>query len=196
LYRADHPNVTTHIHLNCARLLPFDTIREFLKAIAGHVCYNSLDSKEYFQAHQAIDRAMMEALWRSNQLDVQNFRLPDTGEINLRLDGIASRYLETREFLRNQATSTAQADETMKKLAKTETQKSTKRWSLARAAFYGLLLSGVVFAANVITGPPDQWLRAPPAELLAYLAGNFAPAPIIFVLIAATRNAFYGLRPW
>jgi hypothetical protein len=48
---------------------------------------------------------MTEALWRSNQLDVQNFRLPDIGEINLRLSGLASEYLEDREFLRNQATS-------------------------------------------------------------------------------------------
>jgi hypothetical protein len=83
-------------------LLPFDTIRDSLKSIAGYTCCH--DSKEYFEAQQAIDRAMMEALWRSNQLDVRNFRLPDIGEINLRLDGIASRYLETREFLRKQAT--------------------------------------------------------------------------------------------
>jgi len=48
---------------------------------------------------------MTEALWRSNQLDVQSFRLPDIGEINLRLSGLASEYLEDREFLRNQATS-------------------------------------------------------------------------------------------
>jgi hypothetical protein len=193
-YHADHPNVTTYIHLDCARWLPFDTIRDFLTSIAGDTCCH--DDKEYFKAQQTIDHAMMEVLWRSNHLDVENYRLPDIGEINLQLSGIASEYLKSRDNLRNQATSTAQADETMKKLAKTETQKSTKRWSLARAAFYGLLLSGVAFAANVITGPPDQWLRAPPAELLAYLAGNFAPAPIIFVLIAATRNAFYGLRPW
>ncbi len=101
-YDADHPRVTTHIHLDCARLLPFDTIREFLKFIAGYTCIH--DDKEYFQAQQTIDRAMTEALWRSNQLDVQNFRVPDTGKINLRLSGLASRYLESREFLRNQAT--------------------------------------------------------------------------------------------
>ena len=102
-YHADHPDVTTHIHLDYARLLPFDTIRDFLKSIAGYTCCH--DDKEYFQAQQAIDRAMMEALWRSNQLDVRNFRLPDIGEINLQFSGIASRYLEDREFIRNQATS-------------------------------------------------------------------------------------------
>jgi hypothetical protein len=114
-FRTDHPRVITHIHLDYPRLLPFDTIRDFFVTIACRVCYDSLDSKEYFQAQQAIDRAMTEALWRSNQVDVYNFRLPDTGEINLRLDGIASGYLERRETLRNQATSTAQADEELTK---------------------------------------------------------------------------------
>jgi hypothetical protein len=102
-YRADHPDVTTHIHLDYARMLPFDTIRDFLKSIAGYTCCH--DDKEYFQAQQAIDRAMMEALWRSNQLDGWNFRLPDIGEINLQFSGLASAYLEHREFIRNQATS-------------------------------------------------------------------------------------------
>jgi hypothetical protein len=102
-YHADHPGVTIYIHLDYARLLPFDTIREFLRFVTGHTF--ARDDKEYFQAQQTIDRAMTEALWRSNQLDVQDFRLPDTGKINLRLSGIASRYLESREFLRNQATS-------------------------------------------------------------------------------------------
>jgi hypothetical protein len=102
-YRADHRSVTIYIHLDYARLLPFDTIREFLRSVTGHTF--TRDDKEYFQAQQTIDRAMTEALWRSNQLDVQNFRLPDIGEINLRLSGLASEYLEDREFLRNQATS-------------------------------------------------------------------------------------------
>jgi hypothetical protein len=98
----DRPDVITYIHLEYARLLEFDTIRDFLKSIASYTCCH--DSKEFFEAQQAIDRAMMEALWRSNQLDVQNFRLPDIGEINLRLNGIASRYLKKREFLRKEAT--------------------------------------------------------------------------------------------
>jgi hypothetical protein len=102
-YRADHPGVTTHIHLDYVRLLPFDAIRDFLKSIAGCVCYNSL-GKEYFQAHQAIDHAMTEALWRSNHLDVEDYRLPDIGEINLRLNGIASEYLESRDNLRKART--------------------------------------------------------------------------------------------
>jgi hypothetical protein len=197
-YSAEHPDVITHIRLYHLRLLPFAAIRDFFTTIASYTCYDSENKEKHFQTQQEIDRAMTEVLWRNNQIvyDYPVPPVPDTGEIDWRLNGVASRYLERRERLRNQATSTALADETMKPLTKTETQKSTKRWSLARAGFYGLLLSGVVFAAHMIAGPPDPWLRAPPAELLAYLAGNFAPAPIIFVLIAATRNAFYGLRPW
>jgi hypothetical protein len=84
-------------------LLPFDTIRDFLKSIAEYTCCH--DDKEYFQTQQTIDRAMTEALWRSNQLDIHNYRFPDVGELNLQLSGLASRYLESREFLRNQATS-------------------------------------------------------------------------------------------
>ena len=50
---------------------------------------------------------MTEALWRSNEVDVHNNMLdriegiaPDYGEIDLRLDGMASWYLERREALR------------------------------------------------------------------------------------------------
>jgi hypothetical protein len=88
------------------------TIRDFFAAIAEHACYDSRDGKEYFEAQQAIDRAMTEALWRSNEVDVHNNMLdrieginaPDYGEIDLRLDGVARWYLERREALRKQDT--------------------------------------------------------------------------------------------
>src|SRR5215831_17606037 len=57
------------------------------------------NSKEYFEAKQAIDRAFTEALWRSNRVDVYNINAPDYGEIDLQLDGVASWYLERREAL-------------------------------------------------------------------------------------------------
>ena len=105
------------------RLLSFETIHDFFATIAEHACYDSRDGKEYFEAQQAIDRAMTEALWRSNEVDVDNNILdnidarhrlldqaalaaglaPDYGEIDLRLDGVARRYLERREALRKQA---------------------------------------------------------------------------------------------
>ena len=109
-YSADDPRVITYIHLDGVRLLSFETIRDFFAAIAEHACYDSRDGKEYLEAQQAIDRAMTEALWRSNEVDVHNNMLdriegiaPDYGEIDLRLDGVARRYLERREALRKQA---------------------------------------------------------------------------------------------
>jgi hypothetical protein len=43
-----------------------------------HACYEN--SKEYFEAQQAIDRALTEALWRSNRVDVSNINAPDYGD--------------------------------------------------------------------------------------------------------------------
>jgi hypothetical protein len=103
-YSADSPRVLTRIHLHDARLLPFKTIRDFFDAIAQHTCYYQADGKEYFDAQQAIDRAMTETLWRSYRVDVHDIRAPDTGEISLRLEGIASWYLERSESLRKKAT--------------------------------------------------------------------------------------------
>jgi hypothetical protein len=62
-----------------------------------HTCYETHDSKEYFTAQQAIDRAMTEALWRSNRVDVYDTRAPDEGEIDLRLDGTATWYVGRRD---------------------------------------------------------------------------------------------------
>jgi hypothetical protein len=109
-YSADDPCVITYIHLDHVRLLSFETIRDFFAAIAEHACYDSPGGKEYFEAQQAIDRAMTEALWRSNEVDVHNNMLDrieginafDYGEIDLRLDGVARWYLERREALRKQ----------------------------------------------------------------------------------------------
>jgi hypothetical protein len=102
-YRADRPKLTTHIHLEYVRLLAFSTIRDFLAAIAMHTCDDSRDSAEYFEAQQTIDRALTEALWQINQVDVYGIGAPDDGEVNLRLEGTASWYLDRRQALRNKA---------------------------------------------------------------------------------------------
>jgi hypothetical protein len=94
--KADGQSVITRIHLDYVRLLTFGTIRDFFAAIAMHACYESRDSKEYLEAQQAMDRAMTEALWRSNAVDVYDINAADYGEIDLRLDGVASFYLERR----------------------------------------------------------------------------------------------------
>jgi hypothetical protein len=106
-YSTERPKLVTYIHLEYARLLSFETIRDFFAAIAMHACYESQDSKEYFEAQQAIDRAMTEALWRSYRVDVNNINAPDYGEIDLRLDGVASWYLERREALRKKVATPA-----------------------------------------------------------------------------------------
>ena len=72
-YSPDRPRVITYIQLDYARFLSFETIRDFFATIAMHSCYESEASKEYFEAQQAIDRAMTEALWRSNEVDVYGF---------------------------------------------------------------------------------------------------------------------------
>jgi hypothetical protein len=102
-YSAERPRVLTRIHLDYARLLPFHTIRDFFDAIAMHTCYYGSQGKEYLAAQQEINRAMTEALWQSNQVDVYDIRAHDSGEINLQLDGIASWYFEQSERLRNKA---------------------------------------------------------------------------------------------
>jgi hypothetical protein len=73
----------------------------------------------------------------------------------------------------------------------------SKRWSLWRAALYGLLLMLVVFAVHLLgiwagTKAPDPWLNTNIAlgSLLANWIGYFMPGPILFVVIAAIRNMF------
>jgi hypothetical protein len=98
-YSAESPQIITHVELESVRVLPFDTIRTFLTDIALHTCDFDRGTEEYFQAQQAIDRAMTEALWQMNQ--VSRFGLDfvgdDYGEIHLRLDGTATWYVGRRD---------------------------------------------------------------------------------------------------
>jgi hypothetical protein len=97
-YSADDPRVTTYIHLDHVRLLSFETIRDFFAAIALHTCDFSPGTKEYVEAQQAIDRAMTEVLWQISQVSRFGFDYgEDHGEINLRLDGTATWYVERRD---------------------------------------------------------------------------------------------------
>jgi hypothetical protein len=113
LYSTEQPRVITYIHLDNVRLLSFETIRDFFAAIAMYAGYDSPDSKEYLKAQQAIDRALTGAMWQNYQIDVYNIGIldriealgvEDFGQIDLRLDGPATYYLERRESLRKQAT--------------------------------------------------------------------------------------------
>src|SRR5262245_604460 len=97
-YSAETPRVITHIQLEFVRVLSFDAIRTFLTDIADHTC-DFPDTKERFQAEQAIDRAMTEVLWRTSQVywEGRPDFAEDYGEINLRLDGTATRYIRRRD---------------------------------------------------------------------------------------------------
>jgi hypothetical protein len=81
------------------RILSFDTIRTFLTDIADHT-RDLDDTKERFQAEQAIDCAMTEVLWRTSQVywgrGWPEFA-EDYGEINLRLGGTATWYIGRRD---------------------------------------------------------------------------------------------------
>jgi hypothetical protein len=97
-YSAESPQVITYVQLDFARVLSFDAVRTFLTHIALHTCDFRPGTKEYFEAQQAIDRAMTEVLWQISQ--VSRFGLDfgeDHGEINLRLDGTATWYVGRRD---------------------------------------------------------------------------------------------------
>jgi hypothetical protein len=74
----------------------FDVIRTFLINIADHTC-DFTDTKERFQAEQAIDRALTEVLWRMSHVSRLVSFGEDYGELNLRLDGTASYYIGRRD---------------------------------------------------------------------------------------------------
>jgi hypothetical protein len=66
-----------------------------------------------------------------------------------------------------------------------------QKWSLGRAAFYGLILALVVL---VVSNLADQrknlliWLNARPGEMLGYFEAQLLLAPIVFVVVALIRN--------
>jgi GYF domain 2 len=74
--------------------------------------------------------------------------------------------------------------------------KTKNRWRLTRAAFYGLVVSMLPVAMDLIKAwsgePLDPWYRAwtiNPLEFVVFWMGRLAAAPILFVMIAAVHNA-------
>jgi hypothetical protein len=97
-YSSENPRVFTYIQLDLVRVFSFDTVRTFLTDIAYHTCDFRPGTSEYFQAEQAIDRAMTEVLWHVNQVSRYGLHLgEDYGELNLRLDGTATWYVGRRD---------------------------------------------------------------------------------------------------
>jgi hypothetical protein len=93
-YGAETPNVHTTIRLGGIRLLPFDTVREFLNTLAMYVCVGDQDSKNL---QTDIDSTLTGVLWQTQQFGAAG---EDWGELNLHLDGSAYAYLvETKRVL-------------------------------------------------------------------------------------------------
>jgi hypothetical protein len=110
-YSTEAPDVTIHIELNWVRLLPFETIRGFLTDVAMNTFEYERGSLEYFQMYQKIDLAMMDVLWKTQE--ISQFGMddePSHGQITVQLEGSANSYLEGRRIFRNQAVKAGQRE--------------------------------------------------------------------------------------
>jgi hypothetical protein len=68
-------------------------------------------SLEYFQMYQKIDLAMMDVLWKTQE--ISQFGMddePSHGQITVQLEGSANSYLEGRRIFRNQAAKAGQRE--------------------------------------------------------------------------------------
>jgi len=103
-YSTQNPRVTVHIELDWVRLLSFGRIRSFLTDIAEHLSEYRPGTMEYVQTNQQIDLAMTSVLWETQEVSQYGFENePGHGQIEVKLSGLASFYLEQRQALRNQA---------------------------------------------------------------------------------------------
>jgi hypothetical protein len=110
-YSTETPGVTIHIELNWVRLLPFETIRDFLTHMAADTFGYQRGTPEYFQTNEEIDLAMMDVLWKTQQISKLEFDEWGYGQITVQLKGMASFYLEGRQAFRNQAAKAGQQDQ-------------------------------------------------------------------------------------
>jgi hypothetical protein len=99
-YSTENPGVTIHIELNWVRLLPFETTRDFLT----HVAWNTFEYQGGM--NQKIDLALMDVLWKTQQISKFGLDESGYGQITVELKGLASSYLEGSrrwQAFRNQA---------------------------------------------------------------------------------------------
>jgi hypothetical protein len=108
-YSTQNPRVTIHVELDWVRLLPFETIRSFLTDIAEHISEYRPGTVEYVQTNQRIDLAMTSVLWATQEISKYGFEKdPGYGQIEVQLSGLASYYLERRQYVRDQAANAQQ----------------------------------------------------------------------------------------
>src|SRR5262249_30438907 len=101
-YNDATPEVITEIELRWVRLLSYDTIDDFLGAIAGFVCDRNTKDGKYTDPNQAIVGALTKALWGTQEitefgdLDGQGW-----GELQCTFVGLATGwYFNRRDALR------------------------------------------------------------------------------------------------
>jgi hypothetical protein len=67
-------------------------------------------------------------------------------------------------------------------------RKPRPKWSLWRAALYGLAASIIVLAINTLADGGKELIESNPSRAAGYLVGSLGIWPIIFVIVAAIRN--------
>jgi hypothetical protein len=68
-----------------------------------------------------------------------------------------------------------------------------KKWSLWRAALYGLIAGVILFVINDAANGWQEfstWSQARPSEVISFAIGRFGFPPVLFVLVAFIRNRF------
>jgi hypothetical protein len=80
----------------------------------------------------------------------------------------------------------------------TPVKPANERWSLWRSANFGLLVSALVLAVGSFDERGFQhasYAQTASAETIFALLGEIMAGPLIFVLVALTRNRFYWRQP-
>jgi hypothetical protein len=97
----DEPEVTTEIELRWVRLLSYDTIVDFLSAIAMFVCDSNRKDGKPTNPDQTIAVAVTKALWETQQItQFADLDGQDWGELSLHFCGLPTRlYFDQREAL-------------------------------------------------------------------------------------------------
>ena len=106
-YSAESPRVLAHIELDWARLMSVAAIEYFLVGIATHITESNPGTLEQLQTRQEIALAMMGVLWETQEISIYE-NDPDYGHLELKLNGLATFYLDRRQYLREQAAKAGQ----------------------------------------------------------------------------------------
>jgi hypothetical protein len=80
------------------------TIESFLVDIARHITESNPGTLEQLQTRQEIALAMMGVLWETSKYEND----PRYGHLELKLNGLATFYLDRRQYLREQAAKAGQ----------------------------------------------------------------------------------------